>query len=165
MTKKEAIMIPRAKFSFEVPDALRRNLYKVFKKANAYNVGPVVMDATVENLEKWIQFVRSLNDATPVFDAASCAEAPMYDLAQAQKVLSQGVDCALQSLKEFELSMKAWDEHKVRAEARLALLRPALEKCRADAAKAEGAAKEAQEVCEVVAAAVARYESYRLAQL
>lgn len=165
MTEKDAIIIPRAKFSFEVPDALRRNLYKVFKKENAYNVGPVVMDATVENLEKWIQFVASLNDAMPVFDAVSCAEAPMYDLAQAQKVLSQGVECALHSLKEFELSIKAWDEHKVRAEARLALLRPALEKCRADAAKAEGAAKEAQEVCEVVAAAVARYESYRLAQL
>lgn len=63
MTEKDAIIIPRAKFSFEVPDALRRNLYKVFKKENAYNVGPVVMDATVENLEKWIQFVASFEIA------------------------------------------------------------------------------------------------------
>lgn len=84
MTKKEAIISPRAKFSFEVPDALRRNLYRIFKNENGYSFGPIVMDATVENLKKWIQFVASVNDAMPVFDAVSCAEAPMYDLAQAQ---------------------------------------------------------------------------------
>jgi hypothetical protein len=122
------------------------------------------MDATVENLEKWIQFVASLNDAMPIFDDAYRREQPMYDLSLAQKAVHRAVEQALDSMKEFELSIQAWEEHKIRAEARLALLAPALEMGRADLAKVEGAAKEAREVLDAVTAAVALYDSYRLSQ-
>lgn len=164
MTEKKAVTIPRAKFSLDVPDALRRELYRIFKREGWNSFGPVVMDATVENLEKWIQFVASLNDAMPIFDDAYRREQPMYDLSLAQKAVHRAVEEAHNSLKEFELSIQAWGENKIRAEARLALLAPALEMGRADLAKAEGAAKEAREVCEIVSSAIARYESYRLAQ-
>jgi hypothetical protein len=162
MTEKNAVTSPRAKFSLEVPDALRRELYRIFKREGWNSFGPVVMDATVENLEKWIQFVTSLNDAMPIFDDAYRMEQPMYDLSLAQKAVHRAVEQALNSMKEFELSIQAWGENKIRAEARLALLAPALEMGRADLAKVEGAAKEAREVLDAVTAAVALYDSYRL---
>lgn len=164
MTDKKAITIPRARFSLDVPDALRHKLYRIFKSEEGTLFGPVVMDATVENLEKWIQFVASLSDAMPIFDDAYHKEGPMYDLSLAQKAVQHAAEEARGSLKEFEVSIQAWGEQKIRADARLELLAPALEIGRADLAKVEGEAKEAREVCEVVAAAVARYQSYRLAQ-